>query len=181
MALSEQFLPAIQKKFTGGVMPVGVCQNWTQPYGEGAEYQYPNYAQWAAGTRSITLALPTAAASEVPFATNAVVTSVGADGAAPATGAASTASSAAATSSVASSAASSSATQAAASSGVSSSSSSSARTALAAQTTAGAVQSSAAATVGNGATTSGARGMGMTAGVVVAALAGVAGVMVVLA
>jgi len=77
MALSEQFLPSIREKFTGGVMPVGVCQNWTQPYGEGSEYQYPNYAQWVAGTRSVTLIEPTAVSKEVAFATDAVVTSSG--------------------------------------------------------------------------------------------------------
>jgi len=82
MTLSEQFLPTIVEKFTGGVMPVGVCHNWTQPYGEGSEYVYPNYAQWVAGTHSISLAQPTAYSSEIPFATAAVVTSAGASGAA---------------------------------------------------------------------------------------------------
>ena len=77
MSLSKQFLPSIQEKFTGGVMPVGVCMNWTQPYGEGSKYVYPNYAQWAAGTRSISLAEPTAYSSEIPLATSAVVTSSG--------------------------------------------------------------------------------------------------------
>ncbi len=78
MSLSKQFLPSIQEKFTGGVMPVGVCMNWTQPYSEGSAYQYPNYAQWAAGTRSISLAAPTAYTSEIPLAMSSVVSSAGA-------------------------------------------------------------------------------------------------------
>lgn len=82
MTLSEKYLPKIVEAFTGGVMPVGVCLNWTEPYGEGSAYQYPNYAQWVAGTRSISLAEPTAASTNVAFATAAVVTSVGATGAA---------------------------------------------------------------------------------------------------
>ncbi|BGP49163.1 hypothetical protein JCM10450v2_005046 [Rhodotorula kratochvilovae] len=60
MQLSEEFLPQIMKQFTGGVMPVGVCMNNTQPYVETADYTYPNYAQWAAGTRTVSLAFPTA-------------------------------------------------------------------------------------------------------------------------
>lgn len=75
MELSQEFLPEMQSKFN--VMPVGTCQNWTQPYGEGSKFQYPNYAQYMAGTRSIKLAAPTAAGKEVPFATAAVVTSSG--------------------------------------------------------------------------------------------------------
>ncbi|KAM0747025.1 family 4 carbohydrate esterase [Meredithblackwellia eburnea MCA 4105] len=31
MSLSEEFLPKIRQQFTGGVMPVGVCQNNTNP------------------------------------------------------------------------------------------------------------------------------------------------------
>ncbi len=77
MVLSEQFLPTIVDKFTGGVMPVGTCMNWTEPYGEGSAYQYPNYAQWQAGTRSISVAAPTAVSSAVSFASAAVVTSTG--------------------------------------------------------------------------------------------------------
>jgi len=77
MALSEQFLPAIREKFTGGVMPVGVCQNWTQIYGEGSGYEYPNYAQWTAGTRSIAVAVVTAYSSEVPLASASILTSSG--------------------------------------------------------------------------------------------------------
>ncbi len=77
MQLSKDHLPLIQKTFTGGVMPVGVCQNWTEIYGEGAAYKYPNYAEWVAGTRTISVAAPTAVTSEVPFASAAVVTSSG--------------------------------------------------------------------------------------------------------
>ena len=89
MQLSKDHLPAIREKFTGGVMPVGVCQNWTQIYGEGSGYEYPNYAQWVAGTRSISVAAPTAYSSELAFATDAVVTSSGLpSGAAPTTSAA---------------------------------------------------------------------------------------------
>lgn len=33
----------------------------TEPYVEQGSYVYPNYAQWAAGTRSVSLAAPTAA------------------------------------------------------------------------------------------------------------------------
>ncbi|TNY22194.1 hypothetical protein DMC30DRAFT_362037 [Rhodotorula diobovata] len=60
MQLSEEMLPQMMKQFTGGVMPVGVCMNNTQPYVEKDAYTYPNYDQWTAGTRSISLALPTA-------------------------------------------------------------------------------------------------------------------------
>lgn len=77
MQLSQNHLPEIQRVFTGGVMPVGVCHNWTQIYGEGEGYQYPNYAEWVAGTRSISVAAPTAVSSDVAFATDAVVTSAG--------------------------------------------------------------------------------------------------------
>ncbi|GAA6052100.1 hypothetical protein JCM3770_006631 [Rhodotorula araucariae] len=61
MQLSEEFLPQLMEQFTGGVMPVAVCMNNTQPYVEAAAYTYPNYAQWMAGARSISLTLPTAA------------------------------------------------------------------------------------------------------------------------
>ncbi|GAA6043436.1 hypothetical protein JCM8097_002857 [Rhodosporidiobolus ruineniae] len=63
MDISQQFLPQIRQQFTGGVMPVAVCMNNTTPYVETADYVYPNYAQWAAGTRSVSLALPTAAST----------------------------------------------------------------------------------------------------------------------
>ncbi|GJN91389.1 hypothetical protein Rhopal_004410-T1 [Rhodotorula paludigena] len=61
MALSEEFLPQIRKQFTGGVVPVAVCLNNTQPYAETSAYTYPNYAQYVAGTHSVSLAAPTAA------------------------------------------------------------------------------------------------------------------------
>ncbi|GEM08101.1 chitin deacetylase, carbohydrate esterase family 4 protein [Rhodotorula toruloides] len=61
MQLSQEFLPQIMKQFTGGVLPVAVCMNNTEPYVEQGSYVYPNYAQWASGTRSIQLAAPTAA------------------------------------------------------------------------------------------------------------------------
>ncbi|GAA5912815.1 hypothetical protein JCM8208_006435 [Rhodotorula glutinis] len=60
MELSQEMLPQMMKQFTGGVMPVGVCMNNTQPYVETSAYTYPNYEQWMAGTRSISLASPTA-------------------------------------------------------------------------------------------------------------------------
>ncbi|GAA5859831.1 hypothetical protein JCM8547_004346 [Rhodosporidiobolus lusitaniae] len=61
MNISQQYLPSIRKQFTGGVMPVAVCMNNTQPYVETASYTYPNYAQYTSGTVSISLAAPTAA------------------------------------------------------------------------------------------------------------------------
>ncbi|KAL8277230.1 hypothetical protein RQP46_010403 [Phenoliferia psychrophenolica] len=73
MVLSEKFLPQIQKQFTGGVMPVAVCMNNTEPYLEGAAYKYPNYVQYAAGTHSLSLAAPAAATGNV----NLVFTSGG--------------------------------------------------------------------------------------------------------
>ncbi|KAL8283466.1 hypothetical protein RQP46_005569 [Phenoliferia psychrophenolica] len=66
MALSEEFLPQIREQFTGGVMPVGVCRNITKPYLEEA-FVYPNYVQYAAGTRSVSLAAPTAITKNVPL------------------------------------------------------------------------------------------------------------------
>lgn len=41
MALSQQFLPKIQEAFTGGVMPVGACMNFSEIYAEGSAFQYP--------------------------------------------------------------------------------------------------------------------------------------------
>ncbi|BGO99613.1 Chitin deacetylase [Rhodotorula toruloides] len=61
MQLNQEFLPQIMKQFTGGVLPVAVCMNNTEPYVEQGSYVYPNYAQWASGTRSVSLAAPTAA------------------------------------------------------------------------------------------------------------------------
>lgn len=58
-------------------MPVGTCLNITQPYAEGAAYQYPNYAQWQAGIRSGQVASPTAYSTNVAMATGKAVSSVG--------------------------------------------------------------------------------------------------------
>ncbi|KAI5480609.1 chitin deacetylase, carbohydrate esterase family 4 protein [Pseudohyphozyma bogoriensis] len=63
MLLSEQFLPTIRSTFKGGVMPVAVCMNNTRPYVENTSYIYPNYEQYIAGTRSISLLAPTANAN----------------------------------------------------------------------------------------------------------------------
>lgn len=60
MQLCEQFLPAIQSAFTGGVMPIGVCNNNTMPYLETSGYTYPNAEQWLAGTTTVSLLQPTA-------------------------------------------------------------------------------------------------------------------------
>lgn len=82
MSLGQQNLPQIQKSFQH-VVPVGVCYNNTQPYVE-KEYTYPvsnyrfllldpradfpaflqNFAQYAAGTTSISLAAPTAVSTD---------------------------------------------------------------------------------------------------------------------
>ncbi|CEQ41996.1 SPOSA6832_03749, partial [Sporobolomyces salmonicolor] len=93
MSMVEEFLPQIRQQFTGGVMPIGVCNKYvfgtapsllspprtsansldqplslshhsnTQPYVETASYTYPSYSQWVAGTHSIALAAPTATTS----------------------------------------------------------------------------------------------------------------------
>lgn len=80
MELSQEFLPQIQKTFTGGVMPVSpslhprskqlidlplsqvaVCMNNTEPYVEqGGQYVYPDYEQWMSGTTTVSLLAPTA-------------------------------------------------------------------------------------------------------------------------
>ncbi|GAA5885827.1 hypothetical protein JCM5296_000156 [Sporobolomyces johnsonii] len=60
MELSQEYLPQMLNQFTGGVMPVAVCMNNTEPYVETTDYVYPNYAQWMAGTHSVSLAAPTA-------------------------------------------------------------------------------------------------------------------------
>ncbi|GAA5972297.1 hypothetical protein JCM3765_007660 [Sporobolomyces pararoseus] len=65
MVLGQQNLPQMQKSFQH-VVPVGVCYNNTQPYVE-KEYTYPNFAQWVAGTTSISLAAPTAISSDAPL------------------------------------------------------------------------------------------------------------------
>ncbi|KAI5477444.1 chitin deacetylase, carbohydrate esterase family 4 protein [Pseudohyphozyma bogoriensis] len=65
MSLSEKYLPSIRSTFTGGVMPIAVCMNFTTPYAEGSSYVYPNYEQWMNGTRTVSLAAPTAYSSAV--------------------------------------------------------------------------------------------------------------------
>ncbi|KAI5481781.1 chitin deacetylase, carbohydrate esterase family 4 protein [Pseudohyphozyma bogoriensis] len=100
MSLSEKYLPSIRSTFTGGVMPVAVCMNNTQPYVEqNNSYVYPNYAQWAAGTRTISLVSATAASTSISVplsgistASGAVATSTGAAVAAVTTSSASAAS-----------------------------------------------------------------------------------------
>ncbi|GAA5835058.1 hypothetical protein JCM11251_000150 [Rhodosporidiobolus azoricus] len=80
MNLSMKNLPQMREQFTGGVMPVAVCRNNTQPYLEQSSYTYPNYAQWAVGTRSVSLAAPTAvstAGQELSFATAGLSTVTG--------------------------------------------------------------------------------------------------------
>ncbi|SCV69663.1 BQ2448_1057 [Microbotryum intermedium] len=78
MAISQSYLPKMRKTFTGGVIPVGVCLNNTQPYVEGSEYVYPNYAQYVAGTVSISLAAPTAVTVDVQLALSPPATTAGA-------------------------------------------------------------------------------------------------------
>ncbi|KAL8283630.1 hypothetical protein RQP46_005425 [Phenoliferia psychrophenolica] len=51
MQESESFLPKIQAAFQH-VAPIAVCNNNTNPYAE-AGYTYPNFQQWAAGTRTM--------------------------------------------------------------------------------------------------------------------------------
>ncbi|GAA5909346.1 uncharacterized protein JCM6883_005847 [Sporobolomyces salmoneus] len=60
MELSQEYLPKMQAAFSGGVVPVGTCRNISEPYVETSDFVYPNYAQYMAGTRSISLAAPTA-------------------------------------------------------------------------------------------------------------------------
>ncbi|GAA6005703.1 hypothetical protein JCM11491_003731 [Sporobolomyces phaffii] len=60
MELSQEYLPKMQAQFSGGVVPVGTCRNVTEPYVETSDFIYPNYAQYMSGTRSISLASPTA-------------------------------------------------------------------------------------------------------------------------
>ncbi|GAA5845727.1 hypothetical protein JCM3766R1_001151 [Sporobolomyces carnicolor] len=62
MALGEKNLPSIQQAFKH-VVPVAVCYNNTQPYVE-KEYTYPDFAQWASGTTSVSLAAPTAVSTD---------------------------------------------------------------------------------------------------------------------
>ncbi|GAA5989724.1 hypothetical protein JCM11641_002183 [Rhodosporidiobolus odoratus] len=62
MQISQQYLPKLKQAFTGGVMPVAVCMNNTTPYIETSNV-YPDYAQYMAGTVSVSLASPTARSS----------------------------------------------------------------------------------------------------------------------
>ncbi|KAG0663518.1 hypothetical protein C6P46_002414 [Rhodotorula mucilaginosa] len=63
MSLVQQNFAAIKAAFKY-VVPVHVALNSTEPYVE-TGYTYPNFAQWTAGTTSITLASPTAVSSDV--------------------------------------------------------------------------------------------------------------------
>ncbi|KAI5474415.1 chitin deacetylase, carbohydrate esterase family 4 protein [Pseudohyphozyma bogoriensis] len=87
MSLSEKYLPEIQSTFTGGVLPVAVCQNNTQPYIEqNNQYVYPNYAQWMAGTRTVSIAAPTAVSTDITLSFSTAASATGASGSATATG-----------------------------------------------------------------------------------------------
>lgn len=69
MAISKLYLPRIIDAFTG-VMPIAVCTNNSQPYLEqNSTYVYPNYEQWINGTRTISLAGPTAVPNSKNFLT----------------------------------------------------------------------------------------------------------------
>ncbi|KAI7952046.1 hypothetical protein MJO28_007730 [Puccinia striiformis f. sp. tritici] len=57
MNTSAAFLPKIQAAFKY-VVPVAVCQNNSQPYLE-TDYTYPNFAEWAKGTRAKNIPDPT--------------------------------------------------------------------------------------------------------------------------
>lgn len=68
MAMSKLYLPRIIDAFRGGVMPIAVCTNNSQPYLEqNSTYVYPNYEQWSNGTRTILLAGPTAVSNSKNF------------------------------------------------------------------------------------------------------------------
>ena len=105
MDISQEYLPQMIKQFTGGVVPVGVCMKFvlfflphsslpsltilndsnsnTEPYIEQSSFVYPNYEQWMSGTRSISLATPTADPSNTaemvldPTAASATATATG--------------------------------------------------------------------------------------------------------
>ncbi|GAA5898462.1 hypothetical protein JCM6882_007782 [Rhodosporidiobolus microsporus] len=94
MELGEEYLPKIKSAFKY-VVPVGVCQNNTNPYVEEG-YTYPNFEQWASGTTSISLAAPTAVSTDasmsLPLSTGAsgsISATVGFASAAASTGASS--------------------------------------------------------------------------------------------
>ncbi|GAA5926299.1 uncharacterized protein JCM15063_000240 [Sporobolomyces koalae] len=62
MSLGESNFPEMQKSFKH-IVPVAVCYNNSQPYVE-KQYTYPNFAQYASGTTSISLASPTAVSTD---------------------------------------------------------------------------------------------------------------------
>ncbi|BGP17200.1 hypothetical protein JCM10213_006000 [Rhodosporidiobolus nylandii] len=102
MNISQSYLPRMQQAFTGGVMPVAVCMNNTEPYLETSDYVYPNYAQYVAGTHSISLAAPTAATraggDEVEFAATSATATAAASSSSSSSAAASQSTTSAATS-----------------------------------------------------------------------------------
>ncbi|GAA5897637.1 chitin deacetylase [Sporobolomyces salmoneus] len=65
MSLGQKNLPQIQQAFKH-VAPVAVCYNNTQPYVE-KQYTYPNFAQFASGTLTMSLAAPTAVSTDAPL------------------------------------------------------------------------------------------------------------------
>ncbi|BGP42244.1 hypothetical protein JCM10450v2_006336 [Rhodotorula kratochvilovae] len=73
MGLAQEFLPKIKQAFKY-VAPVGVAMNNTQPYVESG-YTYPNFAQYIAGTTTMSLAAPTAVSTDaslsIPLSTGA--------------------------------------------------------------------------------------------------------------
>ncbi|GAA5825744.1 hypothetical protein JCM3770_007097 [Rhodotorula araucariae] len=65
MNLAQEFLPKIKQAFKH-VAPIGVAMNNTKPYIESG-YTYPNFAQYIAGTTTMSLAAPTAVSTEAPL------------------------------------------------------------------------------------------------------------------
>ncbi|KAI5481476.1 chitin deacetylase, carbohydrate esterase family 4 protein [Pseudohyphozyma bogoriensis] len=61
MQESEEFLPQIQGNFSQ-VLPIAVCNNNSNPYLE-TGFAYPNFEQWASGTRTISVVSATVAAT----------------------------------------------------------------------------------------------------------------------
>ncbi|KZP25895.1 carbohydrate esterase family 4 protein [Athelia psychrophila] len=53
MSEAIKWLPQLQKTFTGGIMPVGVAMNMTQPYVE-KNYSLPSYTQYKGGELAAT-------------------------------------------------------------------------------------------------------------------------------
>jgi len=63
MSEAMKWLPTLQSTFTGGVMPVGVAMNMTQPYLE-KNYSLPSYSQYKSGVLLTTgSAVPSASGS----------------------------------------------------------------------------------------------------------------------